>query len=74
MENNTALKKKKLKYTIDEYNRFLCFLAAESHSDIPFSPSRLDFAATRSLFLENNRKSKNYFLETVVNCLTFDDF
>ena len=29
---------------------------------------------TRSLFLENNRKSKNYFPETVVNSHTFDHF
>ena len=33
-----------LKYTIDEYDHFLCFLAAESNSDIRFPPSRLDFA------------------------------
>ena len=34
-----------LKYTIDEYDNFLCFWAAESDSDIRFPPSRLDFAA-----------------------------
>ena len=33
-----------LKYTIDEYDHFLCFLAAESEFDIRFSPSRLNFA------------------------------
>ena len=31
-------------YTIDEYYHFLCFLAAESESDIRFASSRLDFA------------------------------
>ena len=46
LTNNTALQKKKLKYTIDEYDIFLnVFLAAESDSDIRFLPSRLDFAA-----------------------------
>ena len=43
--DNTALQKFFLKYTIDEYDHFLCFLAAESVSDIRFPPSRLDFAA-----------------------------
>ena len=43
---DTALQKKIiLKYTIDEYDHFLCLFAAESNSDIRFSPSRLDFAA-----------------------------
>ena len=32
--DNTALQNKNLKYTYDEYNHFLCFLAAESISDI----------------------------------------
>ena len=35
---------KYLKYKIDEYDHFLCFLAAESESDIRFASSRLDFA------------------------------
>ena len=34
-----------LKYTIDEYDHFLCFLATESEFDIRFSQSRLDLAA-----------------------------
>ena len=38
----TVLQKIFLKYTIDEYDHFLCFLAAVF--DIPFSPSRLDLA------------------------------
>ena len=37
-------KKTNLKYTIDEYDHFLCFLAAESDFDIRFYPSRLDLA------------------------------
>ena len=53
---------------------FYVFLAAESDSDIRFPPSRLDFAAQEVTILENNRKSKNYFPETVVNRHTFDLF
>ena len=37
-------RKRILKYKIDEYDHFLCFLAAESEFDIRFSPSLLDFA------------------------------
>ena len=33
-----------LKYTNYEYDHFLCFLAAESESDIRFASSRLDLA------------------------------
>ena len=46
---------------------FYRFLAAESESEISLSPTHIDFAA----HLEKNRKSKNYFLETVVYCHTF---
>ena len=46
----------------------------KSESDIRVSPTRPDFAAHDSLFSENNRKSKNYFLGTVVTCHTFDHF
>ena len=35
-------KKKILKYTNDEYDHSLCFLAAESEYDICFASSRLD--------------------------------
>ena len=49
---------------------FYRFLAAESESEISLSPTHIDFAA----HLEKNRKSKNYFLETVVTCHTFDNF
>ena len=40
----TLCYRKILKYTIDEYDHFLFFLAAESEFDIRFSLSRLDFA------------------------------
>ena len=43
--NDSALQKNILKYPNDEYDHSLCFLAAESDSDIRFPPSRLDFAA-----------------------------
>ena len=37
--------KKIFKYTNDEYDHFLFFLAAKSESNIRFSSSRLDLAA-----------------------------
>ena len=43
--NYTALQKKMLKYTIDKYEHFVCFCAAEFDSDVSFSPSRLDVSA-----------------------------
>ena len=39
----TALQKNNFEIHIDEYDNLLCFLAAESDSDIRFPPSRLDF-------------------------------
>ena len=49
-------------------------LAAESDSDIIFSLSRLGFTVHEVTILENNRKSKSYFLESVVNSHIFDHF
>ena len=43
---------------------FYVFLAAEIESNICFSSTRLDFAAHEVTINKNNRKSKNYFLET----------
>ena len=57
MRQITLRYRKKLKYTIGEYDRLLCFLAAESESEISFSPTRLDFAAHEVTI-------KIYFLET----------
>ena len=54
-------KKKILKYTIDEHDQFLCFLAAESESDIRFSSSRLDLAAPELWIFEFLLKSEKKF-------------
>ena len=56
---------------------FYVSIAAESNSDIRFSPSGPGFAAheiTIFLSLENNRKPKNHFLEAVDDSHTFDNF
>ena len=50
------------------------FLAAESESDNRFSPTRLNFAAHKVTIFRKNRKSKNYFLKTMVNCHTLEYF
>ena len=42
-----------LRYTIDEYDYLLCFLAAESDSDIGFSPPGLDFATHEVTIFRN---------------------
>ena len=59
--NNTALQKKILKYGIDEYDHFLCFLAANSDSDIRFPPPRLDFAAHEVTIFRKQWKIKKLF-------------
>ena len=47
--------KKNLKYTNDEYDHFLCFLATESESDIRSALSHLDLAALE-LWIEKGKK------------------
>ena len=60
MTNYTALQKKILKYTNDEYDHFLCFLAAESEYDIRFASSCLDLSVPElwifAFLLKSKRK------------------
>ena len=50
-----------MKYTIDKYDCFLCFLAAESESDIRFSPTGLDFTGHEVTNFRKQYKIKKLF-------------
>ena len=60
--DNTALQNFFLKYTNDEYDHFLCFLAAESGYDIRFASSRLDLAVLELWILAFLLKSEKNIL------------
>ena len=49
------------------------YIVLTADSDIRFSSTRLDFAAIRSLFLENIRNQKS-LSRTAINFHTFDHF
>ena len=72
--NNTALQKKILKYTNDEYDHFLCFLAAESESDIRFASSRLDLAVPELWIFAFLLKSEKKFRAQVIYNYNLDVF
>ena len=46
--------RKKMKYTIDENDHFLCFLGGESENGLSFYPSRLDFAVPEVVIFDTN--------------------
>ena len=58
-KNNTALQKKILKYTIDEYDHV--FWDEESENRIRFHPSHLDFAVPEVTIFSIQRNPEKLF-------------